>query len=126
MIDIKGFFNTDEAKVGAGVAVGIYVTEFGASLLKGIVKIDTGNQWGDFIVGALLKGFIGAMLYNFGKENLFVRYMAIGAWTSIILDLMRLVLPEAQAMAARFGRGAVALPVIPAQAVGEAVEPKKN
>jgi len=125
MIDIKGFFNTEEAKVGAGVAGGIYISEFGAALLRGFIfkGQSTGNKWQDFFIGALLKGFVGAILYNVGKTNLFARYMAIGAWSSIFLDIMRLMLPEAQAMAARFG--AMPLPVIPAQAAGGAPAKKK-
>ena len=123
MIDIKGFFSTDEAKIGAGVAAGIYITEFGAALLRGFIKQSTGNKWLDFLMGAMFKGLVGAVLYNFGKDNLFVRYMSIGAWTSIILDFMRLVLPDAQAMAARIA--ARPLPVIPAQAVAGGEVKKK-
>lgn len=105
MFDIKGFFSTDEIKVGAGVATGIYVTEFGASLLKGYVaKLapeGEGNTTVQFIISALLKGLVGSLLYNYGKEeeNLFVRYMAAGAWTSIILDAFKMFLPSAQSMA---------------------------
>ena len=108
--DIKGFFSTDEVKVGAGVAAGIYVTEFGASLLRGYVKGLTkeNNTTLNFIIDALLKGLIGAVLYNFGKDNLFVRYMAIGSWTSIILDAIKMFLPNAQNLAMQMTGGAVA------------------
>ena len=106
MFDFKGFFSTEEAKVGAGVAVGIYTTEFLASLLRGFLpQPQTENEWTNFAMSFLLKGFVGAILYNFGKENTFVRYMAVGAWASIILDLMRLVLPSAQSLAAQFAGG---------------------
>ena len=101
MIDLEGFFSTDEVKVGAGVAAGIYITEFGATLLRGYIakSLNDKNPTIQFIVSALLKGLIGAILYNFGKDNLMVRYMAIGAWTSIILDAIKMFLPSAQSMA---------------------------
>jgi len=104
MFDFKGFFSTEEVKIGAGVAAGIYATEFLANLLRGMLPAGQAeeNKWTGFLMSALLKGFVGAMLYNFGKTNTFVRYMAVGAWTSIILDLFRLVLPSAQSLAGQF------------------------
>jgi len=102
MFDFKGFFSTEEAKIGAGVAAGIYATEFLASLLRGFLPQSEGNKWTDFFISALLKGLVGSMLYNFGKTNTFIRYMAVGAWASIILDLFRLILPSAQSLAGQF------------------------
>ncbi len=113
MFDIKGFFSTDEIKVGAGVATGIYVTEFGATLLKGYVAklAPEGNTTVQFIISALLKGLVGTLLYNYGKENLFVRYMAVGAWTSIILDAFKMFLPSAQSVAMQMTGGAPVSPM---------------
>jgi len=113
MFDIKGFFSTDEIKVGTGVATGIYVTEFGATLLKGYVAklAPEGNTTVQFIISALLKGLVGTLLYTYGKENLFVRYMAVGAWTSIILDAFKMFLPSAQSVAMQMTGGAPVSPM---------------
>lgn len=102
---IKDYFSTDEAKIAFGVWSGGFVSEFIArTIYNAIFKPKTQAEQGNskaksLIISILTKGFVGTLLYAMGKENIFLRYMAIGSMVSIFNDIMGYFLPAPTAVA---------------------------
>jgi len=104
---VKEYFSADEAKIAFGVWAGGFVTDFiSATIYNAIFKPkestqaeEQGGKLKALVIDILIKGLVGVGLYSFGKENLFLRYMAIGSMVSIINSIANYFLPKPASIA---------------------------
>jgi len=108
MIDVaelKEYFSADEMKIAMGVFTGGFVTDLIAktiynAIFKPKAQAEGGNdKLKSLVIDILIKGFTGSVLYMMGKDNIFLRYMAIGSMVSVIQSVANYFLPSPTAVA---------------------------
>ncbi len=100
--EIKEYFSADEMKIALGVFAGGFVTDIIAKTIYNAIfkpQAEEDNKLKSLIIDILIKGFTGSVLYMLGKDNLFLRYMAIGSMVSIIQSVANYFLPSPTAVA---------------------------